>query len=424
MPTTLFLIVLLLVLVALSALFSALETAFFSLRPSQAQRLKAELPQFARPLEQLLAAPGELLHSLLIADACANVPLMIVALYLNEQWVGGGPAQFSALAILALYAVIVFACDLLPKFAAWVAPVQVTKLGLVPAVFLLPAVRPGVRLLQTICSRVSRWLIPQNMPQHQQLSAEELETLVQLSAEEGVLNESESEIIQELMKLKDKTVRDCMVPRVDVFTIADDLTNEQAIAELRKARHQRVPVCGETPDDIVGILETKAFLFDPSRPYTEVMAPPSFIPETMRALDLLRSFLRHPQGMAVIVDEFGGTEGVITLADLIEEILSDAVPSGSRELYIEPRTPGELLVSGHARLDDLREYMDISAEPEGIDTIGGLVFQELGYLPKKGAHVRLDDIEVIVRRVSRKRIEELLLVQIRRDNLEDAERGE
>ena len=203
------------------------------------------------------------------------------------------------------------------------------------------------------------------------LSDEELETLVELSAEEGTLEPAESEMIQEVLKLGDKTVKDCMTPRVDLFSIPDDLTNEEAMARLRAERHRRVPVYGETPDDIVGILDVTRFLLDPQEHYTEQVNPPSFVSETMKALDLLRSFIQHPQGLAVVVDEFGGTEGIVTLNDFVEEIISDAVPSGEQELYIEPVGEGRVIASGRTRLDDLEE-LGFHWKEEGVDTVGGL----------------------------------------------------
>ena len=103
-------------------------------------------------------------------------------------------------------------------------------------------------------------------------------------------------MIQEIIKLGDKTAKDCMTPRVDTFAVPDDLTNEEAIARFRQRRHRRVPVYADTPDQIVGILDVKHFLLDPSRHYTETLIPPSFVPETMKAMDLLRSFLSAPAG--------------------------------------------------------------------------------------------------------------------------------
>jgi putative hemolysin len=129
----------------------------------------------------------------------------------------------------------------------------------------------------------------------------------------------------------------------------------------------------------------------------------------MRALELLKLFLTHAQGLAVVVDEFGGTEGIITLSDIVEEILGDAWPRGDADLYIEALEPGKFLVSGNARLDDLSEHLGFDLEAEGIDTIGGFVFNRLGYLPTSGTRLDLPRLAITIRRASRKRIEEMML---------------
>jgi CBS domain containing-hemolysin-like protein len=170
-----------------------------------------------------------------------------------------------------------------------------------------------------------------------------------------------------------------------------------------------VPVYADTPDNILGIVDAKIFLLDPVQHYTESLLPPSFVTETMRALDLLKLFLTHAQALAVVVDEFGGTEGIITLADLIEELLSEAAPRRETDLYIEPLPDGRFLVSGDARLDDLSDFLGFTLEADGIDTIGGLVFNRLGYLPPTGAQLELPQVAITVRRTARKRVQEVLL---------------
>ena len=139
------------------------------------------------------------------------------------------------------------------------------------------------------------------------------------------------------------------------------------------------------------------------------LVAPSFVAETMKAMDLLRSFLTHSQGLAIAVDEFGGTEGIVTLSDIIEEIMSDAAPLGDADLYIEPLEDGRFLVSGNARLDDVSEHLGFELEADGIDTIGGYIFNRLGYLPPSGTRFEMPRLAVTVRRVGRKRIEEILL---------------
>jgi CBS domain containing-hemolysin-like protein len=155
-------------------------------------------------------------------------------------------------------------------------------------------------------------------------------------------------------------------------------------------------------------------LLDPSEHYTERLEPPSFVPETMRALDLLRAFLTHPQRLAVVVDEFGGTEGLITFNDIVEEILGDAAPRGDEELYIEASEDGKWLVSGSARLDDLGELLEVELTQEGVDTVGGLIFTHLGYLPKPGTRVEIPPLEFEIRQSSRKRILEVLVKRVQK----------
>jgi CBS domain containing-hemolysin-like protein len=131
----------------------------------------------------------------------------------------------------------------------------------------------------------------------------------------------------------------------------------------------------------------------------------------MKALTLLKSFLSHPQGIAFVVDEHGGVEGIVTLRDLVEEIIGDAVPQSDAKFYIENLGEGRVLASGSARLEDITEELGERFAEEGIDTIGGLIFTRLGQLPKKGQRLKIGRLDVTVRRVSRKRVDEVLLVR-------------
>lgn len=396
------------ILPASSAIFSAIETALFSLQPHHIERLKRRRASLGLGVSRLMENPRRLLSALLLGDALVNLPLIVLGLYVLHVVVPWQVPWWGS--ALILFAVIVFLCDLIPKLLALSQTYRLAKLGVHVMRVLMPIFDPISRVLQ----RLSDWLAEKLTPRWLQpipfLSEDELETLVELSAEEGALHETESEMIQEIIKLGDKTARDCMTPRTEMFAVPDDLTNDELIPRLREARLRRVPVYGETPDDIAGVLDVQAFLFAPGSHYTELLAPPSFVAETMKALDLLRSFLSHPQAMAFVVDEHGGVEGLVTLADLVEEIISDAVPDGERELYLEARPDGTLLASGSARLEDLAEHLPTPIEAEGIDTIGGLIFNRLGTLPKTGAQLEIDGLQITVQRTTRKRIEEVLIV--------------
>ena len=127
----------------------------------------------------------------------------------------------------------------------------------------------------------------------------------------------------------------------------------------------------------------------------------------MKAITLLNNFLKHPQNAAIVVDEHGGVEGIITISDLVEEIISDAVPNSDAKLYLDCIGNGVLIANGNARLEDITEELGVEFEEEGVDTIGGLIFHHLGQLPRQGQEISLPGIKVTIRKVSRKRIEEL-----------------
>ena len=396
-------------LIFCSALFSGLETALFSLKAHQLRRLEDEHPSLKNFIQVFRDNPRRVLSVLLLGDVVVNIPLIVLCLVL--LWEGPAAALYIPqwLAATAIFAVVVLVCDLIPKLLAVSAPYRLSAIG----VWTLLAVMPLLDRVGHVLEKISEALVDRILPAAPQRTAaladEQLEALVEHSEEEGSLHEAEGEMIQEIIKLGDKTAKDCMTPRVDTIALPDDLTNDDAIAQLKARRHRRVPVYADTPDQIVGIIDVRSFLLQPGGHYTENLALPSFVPETMPAMNLLRNFLSHPQGLAVVVDEFGGTEGIITMSDIIEEIMSDAAPLGDAELYIEPLEDGRLLVSGNARLDDLAEHLGFELEEDGIDTIGGLVFNRLGYLPQSGAQIEIPRLAITVRRTARKRIEELLL---------------
>lgn len=408
-PAVLILLLLLIaILIFWSGLFSGLETALFSLKSHQLRRLEEKHPSLKQFIQVFRENPRRVLNVLLLGDVLVNVPLVVLCLFLI--WQGPLAARVPAwLAATVIFAIVVLLCDLIPKLLALSAPYRLSALGVFTLKAMMPLLDRVGRVLERISGKIVDKLTPRHLQRRAHLSDEELETLVEMGEEQGTLQEAEGEMIQEIIKLGDKTAKDCMTPRVDTFALPDDLTNEEAIRQIRERRHRRVPVYAETPDQIVGVLDVKAFLLDPSEHYTETLVSPSFVAETMKAMDLLRSFLTHSQGLAIVVDEFGGTEGIITLSDITEEIISDAAPLGDADLYIEPLDDGRFLVSGNARLDDLSEHLGFELEADGLDTIGGFIFNRLGYLPPSGTRFEMPRLAVTIRRAGRKRIEEILL---------------
>src|SRR5438128_9711425 len=407
-PTLAVLLAAIAILIFCSALFSRVETALFLLKPHQLRRLEENHAGLTNFIQLFRENPRRVLNVLLLGDGLVNVLLVILCLFF--LWKGplaGRVPQW--LAGILIFAVVVMLCDLVPKLVALAAPSKLSVIGAFTLQVAMPFLDRIGRGLESVSDYVVDRFTTSHLRTRPRLSDEELGTLLQIGEEEGTLYQGEAEMIQEIIKLGDKTAKDCMTPRVDSFTLPDDLTNEEAIARLKEKRHRRVPVYADTADQILGIVDVKLFLLDPSEHYTEKLIAPSFVSETIRALELLKLFLTHPQGMAVVVDEFGGTEGIITMEDIVEEILSDALPRGDVDLYIEPLENGKFLVSGNARLDDLSEYLGFRIDAEGIDTIGGFVFTRLGYLPPSGTRFEIPRLAITVRRAGRKRIQEVLL---------------
>src|SRR5438445_12642857 len=402
-PALVTLLVAIAILSFYSALFSRVETALFLLKPHQLRRLEKNHPGLTKFIQLFRENPRRVLNVLLLGDGLVNVLLVVLCLFfLWEGPLAGRVPQW--LAAILIFAMVVLLCDLVPKLVALAAPSKLSAIGAFTLQIAMPFLDRIGRGLETVSEYVLDRLTPAHLRSRPRLSDEELGTLLQIGEEEGALYHSEAEMIHEIIKLGDKTAKDCMTPRVDSFILPDDLTNEEVIARLKEKRHRRVPVYADTPDQILGIIDVKMFLLDPSDHYTEKLIAPSFVPETMRALELLKLFLTHAQGLAIVLDEFGGTEGVITIGDIVEEILSDVVPRGDVESYIEPLEDGKFLVSGNARLDDLSEHLGFQIEAEGIDTIGGFVFTRLGYFPPSGTQLEIPRLTVNVRRSGRKRI--------------------
>src|SRR3954451_10439042 len=279
MTALLLLLLVISILIFFSAIFSGLETALFALKAHQLRRLEEAHPSLKNFIKAFRDHPRRVLNVLLLADVMVNVPLIILCFVLLWE---GPLARRNVpqwLAAILIFAVVVLVCDLIPKLLALSAPYRLSAIG----VFILRAVMPLLDRVGIVLEKISEALVRRFTPAQSArgpISDEELETLVEMGEEEGTLHEAEGEMIQEIIKLGDKTAKDCMTPRVDMFALPDDLTNDEAIAQLRERRHHRVPVYADTPDQIVGVLDVKLFFLNPTDHYTELMGAPSYVAET------------------------------------------------------------------------------------------------------------------------------------------------
>jgi len=397
---------------ALSALVSALETALLVTDAETRQFLRRHHPSTAKKIEGLLASGAPAQNCLFLADSFLNVILIALSLLLLSAMnfltpAAGLPGWL--LVAAALGALVVF-CEVLPKLLALSRPGLILTMGSGVLCFLVQHLQPlslRIRKWQEALQGVLSPAAPQTVDSG--VRRAELMALLDIAGEEGVIFPEEASLMREIIRLGGEKAAHCMTPRVDAFTLPDDLSNEAAAALVRTRRYRRVPVHGETPDDILGVLDVAAFLRDPSVPYPLQLEPPAFIPDSMNALELLQNFLLGRRKFALLLDEYGGFEGLVTLSDLVDELVGGEGPYSGSGLYLEKVGPGRILASGNARLDDIRDALQVALPTTQADTLGGFLMELHGGIPRPGTRISTGGWSFEVRRSSRKRIKEVTM---------------
>jgi magnesium and cobalt transporter len=245
------------------------------------------------------------------------------------------------------------------------------------------------------------------------LTEKELQDAINSSEEEGILNESEGDMLQSIFDFGDTIVREVMVPRTDMVCCPADATLSGFLELIIRSGHSRVPLFEGSTDKIVGVVYAKDLLRswganDETLTLTEVMRTPYFIPETKRIDDLLKDFRTRRVHMAIAVDEYGGTSGLITIEDLLEEIVGDIQDEYDLEVpWLQPQDDGTLLVDARANVEELEEYYDIEIPREKFDTVGGYLFHLLGNVPQKGEKVSDNGLILMVEDSDERKIEKV-----------------
>jgi CBS domain containing-hemolysin-like protein len=245
------------------------------------------------------------------------------------------------------------------------------------------------------------------------LADDEYRELLELAYQQGTLAQSEKEIILQIISLDRRTAKEVMRPRAQMACISDDLTIEEMIAAARQFKHRRLPIYDESMDTIVGILNTRTLLLYPQVDLAEAIEFPSFVPDSMNLLQLFKSLQRQQRGLAMVVDEFGGTTGLVAMEDILEEVVGE-IRSESEEtgFVMERLGEGRWRVSGTMRLDDFRREYPALGEAPDVETMGGLLVAKMEVVPAAGESVvfnglRLTALATDERRVREVRVERL-----------------
>jgi putative hemolysin len=388
-----------------SFFFALAETALFSLSKWQARHLAEKVPRQGGLVTRLLAEPQDLLSTMVLGNTVASAAMMAVALWMAIQ--GHWPLIPT---ILGLLLVILIGCEVWPKTLAVRRPERWSLRLARPMAFVVSFSRPFCRVAQKINAAILKAVVPKAMQTPSAHTDADYQELLEMAYQQGTLAQSEKEIILQIISLDRRTAKEVMKPRSQMAAIADDLSIEEMRVAARKYRYRRLPIYDETPDTIVGILNTRALLLDPQIDLADAIEFPSFVPEAMNLLQLLKSLQRQQRGLAIVLDEFGGTAGIVTMEDILGELIGkirgEVAPEG---FVMEKLGPGRWRVAGTLRLDDFRrEYPALGDLPE-VETMGGLLTSLLDVVPAPGESSTYRGLKLMAHVTDERRVRELLV---------------
>ena len=389
-----------------SFFFALAETALFSLSNWQRTQLAEKTTGTGKIVFELLERPQDLLATLALGNTFANAAILAAALRL------GFDARWTfTLTMFALAALVLLGCEVLPKTLAVRQPVIWALRVAWPLLAFRKISKPFYRAAQWMNAAILKKAAAKAAPPAAVTEAEYQE-LIELAWRQGTLAESEREIILQIISLDRRTARDVMRPRAGMKSISDDAPVAEMLAVARKFKHRRLPIYDETPDTIVGILNARALLLDPQADLAEVIEFPSFVPESMNLLLLFRALQKQQRGLAVVLDEFGGTAGLVTMEDILGELVGKIRSAAAAGFVVEKISADSWRVNGTMRLEDFRREFPALPVVAEVETMGGLLTHLLGVVPVAGESATFAGLKLTAQVAEERRVGELLVQQL------------
>ncbi|CAN5770601.1 hemolysin family protein [soil metagenome] len=421
------------VLILINGLFAAAEIALVTIRRSRVQQLMDEGHRGARRVHRLVSRPGRFLAVIQLGITFVG---FLAAAFAGARIVGtlelaleGTPivgAQAGLVALLSVTLVItiitIILGELVPKSLALAHAERLALIVARPIELIGRIFAPVVWFLTTATGAITR-LFGVTEAQQERLSAEELMIMIERGGEQGIIEAEEQQMIGAVLELGEQRVHEVMVPRIDIKSVQASASMDEFVETIVREGHSRIPVYEESIDNIIGILYAKDLLPYLARgetpPITSILRTPLFVPESITIDDLLHNFQRRKVHIAIVLDEYGGTAGLVTIEDLIEEIVGEIQDEYDvEEPMIEAISESEARIDGRASVDDLAEHFDIQlngADSEQYDTVGGLVYHEIGGVPSVGDTVEVDSLSLTVESTDGRRVGKVLVVRKLRD---------
>jgi putative hemolysin len=419
------------VLVLLNAVFVAAEIALVTVRRTRVDQLVEEGRGGAERVRRMTLQPGRFLAVIQLGITFIG---FLAAAFAGASMTEGLRALLASVPALAPYAgaialVVVTALlsfvtiifgELVPKTLALAHPERFALTLAGPVDLLGRVLGPIVWVLERVTSAVNRVLGVSGIDQNQ-ISTEELKLLVERGGEQGILEAEEEQMIHAVIELGERRVHEVMVPRIAIVALPATTTLDEAIDRIVEEGHSRVPVYEESVDEVVGILYAKdllPFLKDGAGPrpsLRSLLRTPVFVPESMTIDDLLHELQRRKVHIAIVLDEYGGTAGLVTIEDLLEEIVGEIQDEYDvEEPLIVKLSDDEARVDGRAAVDDLEELFDtdLALEDEDeYDTVGGLIYHRIGGVPAPGDEVDVDGLHLTVESTDGRRVGKVLVAR-------------
>ena len=397
-------IIIFIFLLILSAFFSGTETAYFHIR-----KHRKETPE---KIKSVLDSPQRLLVSLLTGNTIVNVSIASLAAYITAGFADDYTWSKSTLIlmeVLVVSVVVLIFGEILPKMIAIKYSKEYALKMYTPLkimMFILSPIAQGFNAITNVVIKIIPFRKEKIFD-----SEEELKILAELGEEEGTLQEEESDMIQSIFDFKEKTVGEIITPRVDIVSLKSDESIDKAMDIIGERQFSKIPIYKDTIDNIKGILYAKDIIpyLMGSRPNVNLQTlarQPFFVPETKPIDDLMEEFKLRKTSIAIVVDEWGGTEGLVTLEDVVEEVMGEIRdPYDQEESNVLKQSDGSFIVEGSITIYDLEEETDIEfPEDRDYDTLGGFILDILTDIPQTGEQVKFNDMVFTVQTVENNRI--------------------
>jgi putative hemolysin len=393
----------------IAAFAAAAETSLTSVSRIRMRSLAEDGNKRARTVTRLHADPNGYLSTILTLNTVAVIVVSTATALLIGSYLRSVP---QAVGTIVLSIIVLIFCEIAPKSLALRFNERVALALAGPVQFLTRLLRPLVGGLSALSRLIVRAATRGHSVRGPFVTEEELKLLLYVGEQEGIVEQEEREMIHGILEMTDKTVREVMVPRVDVVAAESTDSIADVIKVIIEYGYSRIPIYEDNIDNIVGVVYAKDLLRhgvvgDDQRPLKAVAREPYYTPEAKHVGELLRDMKERKIHIAVVVDEHGGTAGIVTFEDLIEEIVGPIRDEyDMREVEeLQIVSDHEVVVSARFPVDDLKEALDLQVPEVEADTVGGLVYEQLGEIPKVGATIQLGNATLTVESIRRQGIQ-------------------